>query len=148
MSDTPWIIRPYDPAIDTNGIVYIFLKSFAHSSFGRALGAHVDGSDAERAYWAQHKEVVLRLLEHADTRVLCDAEAPEVIWAFACTKEPNIVHYAVCKRRFRGQSGEFFQALLGDKFDKPCMYTHSTEGTGLQVPASWCYNPYAFMGAQ
>ncbi len=138
----PWEIRPYDEALDLNGILYIWLKSFAHSAFGRAQGAHLDGSDAERAYWAEHKGVVLRLLEHADTQVLCDPAAREVIWAFACTKGP-VVHYAVVKRRFRDQAQEFFRALLGDKLDKAAMYTHDFAGTGLQVPRTWVHNPYA-----
>ncbi len=143
----PWIIRQYDPNIDEAGAVFLWLKSFAHSPFGRAQGAHLDGSEAERAYWASHKEVVLRLLARAETRVLCDAEAPGVIWAFACTSGPSVVHYAVCKRRFRESSGEFFAALLGDKMEKPCMYTHDFSGTGFQVPRSWMHNPYAFLGA-
>ncbi len=144
----PWIIRPYDASRDENGVVFLWLKSFAHSAFGRALGAHIDGSDDERAYWAQHKEVVLRLLEHADTRVLCDRDAPDVIWAFATTQEPNVYHYSVVKRRFRGQSEEFFRALLGGFLDKPCLYTHDPAGTGLQVPRSWTYNPYGAAHAQ
>ncbi len=147
-SDVPWIIRPYDPALDENGVVYLWLKSFAHSGFGRAQGAHVDGSDAERAYWSTHREVVLRLLKHADTRVLVDAESPGVIWAFACTKAPNIFHYAVVKRRFREESAAMFRALLGDMLDKPVLYTHDTAGTGLHLPSSWTHNPYAFVGAQ
>lgn len=143
MSD-PWVIRAYDPVTDENGVVYLWLKSFAHSSFGRVRGAHVDGSDGERAYWAAHKEIVLRLLSHAETKVLCDPEDPLVIWAFACAKG-DVVHYAVVKRKFREFSGEMFRALLGDRFDRPCMYTHELSGTGLQVPSTWMLNPYAFM---
>ena len=145
----PWIIRSYNPDIDENGIVFLWLKSFAHSGFGRAQGAHVDGSDAERAYWATHKEIVLRLLAHAETRVLCDAEEPAVIWAFACVKPgtPDVYHYAVVKRRFRDESEAMFRALLGGMLDKPALYTHDPAGTGLQVPRSWVHNPYAFLGS-
>ncbi len=148
MSTDPWIVRPYNAALDENGVVFLWLKSFAHSSWGRTQGAHVDGSDAERAYWASHREVVLRLLAHAETKVLCDPQAPEVIWAFSCAMAPNVFHYAVVKRRFRGESAEMFKALIGDLLDKPCLYTHDPAGTGLQIPGSWSYNPYAFLGSK
>ncbi len=143
---TPWIVRPYNPARDEDGVVYLWIKSFAHSGFGRAQGAHIDGSDAERAYWAQHRPVVMKLLEHADTQVLCDPEDDGVIWAFACAKGP-VVHYAVVKRKFRDFAGDMFKALLGDRYDTPCMYTHDLAGTGFQVPQKWTLNPYAFLGA-
>ncbi len=142
MTTDPWVIRPYDAALDENGVVFLFLKSFAHSPWGRAQGAHVDGSDAERAYWAQHREVVLKLLERADTKVLCDPQAPEVIWAFACTEGKDVYHYSVVKRRFRGESAEMFKALLGGLLDKPCRYTHDPAGTGFCVPSTWTYDPY------
>lgn len=141
-----WKIRPYDPTIDENGIVYLWLKSFAHSPFGRSQGAHIDGSDGERAYWAKHREIVNRLLVHADTQVLVDAEEPAVIWAFACTKG-DVVHYAVVKRKFREFTAEMVRDLLGDRLDRPCMYTHDLAGTGFQIPSTWHHNPYAFLGA-
>ncbi len=143
----PWVIRQYDPATDESGVVYLWLKSAAHSAFGRAQGAHVDGSDQERSYWKAHREVVLRLLARADTRLLVDAEAPGVIWAFVCT-EPGVYHYGVVKRKFKDFTDEMFRALLGDMLDGAAVYSHDPAGTGLRVSSSWTYNPYAVMGAQ
>ncbi len=146
--EVPWVIRPYDPATDESGVVFLFLKSFAHSAFGRAQGAHIDGSDAERAYWKEHREVVMRLLAKADTQILCDKDARGVIWAFSCVSPPGVFHYAVTKRKFKEFTDEFFRALLGDMLDKPAVYTHDPSGTGLRTPSRWTYNPYAVMGAQ
>ncbi len=155
-SGDPWVIRQYDPARDESGVLYLWLKSAAHGSFGRGLGAQIDGSDAERAYWAQHKAVVLRLLERADTKVLVDREADGVIWAFVCTEVQDppyaeelvqVYHYGVIKRKFKEFTDEMFRALLGDMLDKPAVYTHDPSGTGLRAPAKWTYNPYAVMGA-
>lgn len=141
--EAPWLLRTYDASTDENAVVYLWLKSFAHSPHGRSLGADLDGSDAERAYWAAHRLVVGGLLVKADTQVLCDPEAPGVIWAFACTKGNDVIHYAVVKRRFRGESAAMFSALLGDRFERPCTLTHDMIGTGLCVPSSWRLNPYA-----
>ncbi len=141
MSDL-WRIRSYDEAIDINGVLYLYLKSFAHSSFGRARGAQVDGSDGERTYWAYHRKVFEHLLKSAETRVLCDPEEPSVIWAVATTSGEDVVHYCVVKRKFKEFAADMFRALLGDRLDRPCTYTHCLQGTGVLVPASWCLNPY------
>ncbi len=142
--DEPWLIRPYDPDLDEAGVMYLVLKSFAHSSFGRARGAHVDGSDAERTYWQEHRGVVLRLLRDSDTTLLCDAEQSTVIWALLIARG-DVVHYCMVKRRFKEAAKDIYAALLGDRLDRPCTYTHCLQGTGLKVPASWRLNPYAVL---
>lgn len=144
MSD--WQIRPYDPETDEPAVVYLWLKSFAHSPFGKGRGAHVDGSEAERTYWAEHRLVVMHLLNEGTTKVLCDPEAPGVIWAFAC-RSGDVVHYAVVKRRFKEVAQEMFSALFGDLLEKPCKYTHDFFGTGFRVPSSWRLNPYEVIHA-
>lgn len=140
-----WTIRKYDSDIDIDGILYLYLKSFAHSSYGRSRGAHVDGSDAERKYWAEHREVVLKLLANSDTVIICDPESPTVIWAFACVRG-DVLHYIVVKRKFREFAQEMFAALLGDRLDRAIMYTHCLQGTGLTPPKGWTLNPYAVLG--
>ncbi len=142
-----WTIRPYDAQLDEGGVVFLWLKSYAHSPFGRARGAHVDGSDAERAYWKEHREIVMRLLSKAETRILCDRDSPGVIWAFACVEPPSVFHYAVTKRKFKEFTDEMFRALLGSMVDGPAVYTHDPSGTGLRTPSRWTYNPSAVMGA-
>lgn len=136
-----WLIRPYDAETDEAGVLYLWLKSFAHSPFGKGRGAHIDASEEERTYWAEHRLVVLSLLGSADTQVLCDPEAPGVIWAFACTKD-NVVHYAVVKRHFKEHALEMFAALFGDRMEKHCHLTHDMLGTGFRVPMTWRLNQY------
>ncbi len=143
MSDL-WLKRPYDKATDENGCVYLALKSFAHSSYGKSRGAQVDGSDEERLYWKEHAPVILRCIEYGETEVLCDPDMPEVIWAFAITRG-DTVHYAVIKRRFKAEADAMFRDLLGDRLDRECTYTHDFSGTGLHVPRNWRYNPYAVL---
>ncbi len=141
MPEAPWLVRPYDPALDANGIVYLFLKSFAHSPHGRERSAHLDGSQGERSYWEEHRQTVMHLLDTASTVVLCDPEAPGVIWAFAITS-PNVVHYALVKRRFKDLAPDMFAALLGDFTDTDANFTHDFSGTGFKPPSRWRYNPY------
>ncbi len=143
MNET-WTIRKYDQTTDENGAIYLYLKSFAHSSYGRARGAHVDGSDAERTYWEDHRGVMLHILKTADTTVICDPEEPSVIWAVASTRG-DTVFYALVKRKFKEFAPEMFAALLGDRLERPCTYTHCLQGTGLVVPSSWRLNPYAVL---
>ncbi len=143
----PWLIRPYDPDLDEAGVVYLWLKAFAHSSYGRARGAHVDGSDQERAYWAEHRDVVLRLLKTCPTTILCDAEQPTVIWAFAC-RVGSVYHYGVIKRRFKEAAKDIYAALIGDLLDPaggPVVHSHCMQGSGLPTPSHWRLNPYAVL---
>lgn len=141
MAENPWVKRPYTAA-DANGVIYIWLKSHAHSSFGRARGAQHDGTDEERAYWSEHRPVVLRCIEYGETVVLADTDCPEVIWAFACTRG-DTVHYVAVKRRFKDEAEAMFRDLLGDRLDRAVTYTHDLTGTGLSVPRAWKFNPYA-----
>lgn len=143
-------LRPYEPSSDEDGVVYLWLKSFAHSRYGRALGAHVPRSEAELRYWAEHRQVVMRLLTEAQTLVVCDPEAESVIWGFATT-QPEVVHYVSCKRSFHreGLSVEMIRQLLGPLLGKPCVMTHELvelcreELRGkLSIPSTWRHDPY------
>ncbi len=140
-----WLIRPYEETSDLNGCLYMWLKSYAHSPFGCAQGAHIDGSDQERTYWDSHKPIVIKLLRDEETQILCDPESPAVIWAFSCKRAPAVHHYAVVKRKFKEFSADMFRALLGGMLDAPAVYTHDPAGTGLRVPSAWRFDPYALV---
>lgn len=117
---------------DESAIVYLWLKSYAHSAYGKSRGAQFDAALTERAYWREHAPVVEWLLDNADVEVLCDPEHaehregdPAVIWAFACTSG-DTVHY-VCVKRSAVQAGfaaEMVRDLLGDRLDRAVGCTH------------------------
>lgn len=156
---TDWTRRPYDSATDEDAVVFLWLKSFAHSRPNVARGAHRDGTDAERRYWREHAPIIETLLKGAETVVLCDPEravttaaGPPVIWAYACFTG-DVIHYVGVKRMYAAEFGADMVAdLLGSRLERPCAYTHdlvemravhdrrtNTERVpcGVRVPASW-----------
>jgi hypothetical protein len=145
-----WSTRLAGPQ-DEDGLVYLWLKSFAHSRFGKSRGAQIDASPAEQAYWREHREIVMRLLRTAETRLLIDPEDPGVFWAFACCSG-DVVHYVLAKRRFHreGISAAMFRDLLGERLKKAASYTHElvefkraeVARAGLVVPSTWVFDPY------
>lgn len=160
-----WTRRAYDPRTDEDAIVYLWLKSFAHARENVQRGAHRDASIAEHTYWHEHVLVVERLLDVAETVVLCDPErctvtaaGPAVLMAFACFTD-DVVHYVSVKRRYarEGFGPEMVADLLGERLERPCLYTHElTEmrpgvdlkgqmraQCGVAVPPSWrAADPY------
>lgn len=161
MSDL-WVRRPYDSATDEDGVLYLWLKSYAHTRDLVEQGAHKDGSDAERRYWREHAPIVECILRSgiAATTVLCDpsrvhasADGPPVIMAFACTSG-DVVHYVSVKRQYarEGFGPDMLAELLGDLLTKPCTYSHDLVEMrpvrdrrsgemrvpcGVQIPSSW-----------
>lgn len=129
MSD--WTKRAYNAATDEDAIVFLWLKSYAHTRELVELGANRDGSDAERRYWREHAPIVETLLKGAETLVLCDPErsvvtpaGPPVIWAYACCTG-DVVHYVGVKRMYAAEFGaEMVADLLGERLERPCTYTH------------------------
>ena len=152
-----WVKRAYVSG-DEKGIMYLWLKSFAHSRFGRCKGASVSNTPAERRYWSEQAPVVEYLLANAETTVAADPDRPDVIWAFACTSGDNVVHYATVKRQVISTVGEDFGAeimrdLLGERLEKTCFMTHEIVWgqTGLEMPrrasdqkALWVLDPTWF----
>lgn len=145
-----WTVRLAQPA-DEDGLVYLWLKSFAHSRYGKSLGAEVDASPGEMAYWREHRTIVMRLLREAETRLIVDPEDPGVFWGFACCSG-DVVHYVLAKRRFHreGMSASMFRELLGERLGKAASFTHElvefkraeVVKAGLSVPSKWVYDPY------
>lgn len=131
MSSPDWTKRAYLPS-DESGVLYLWLKSYAHSAYGVARGAHVDASPEEVAYWREQAPVVEALLQHATVEVVCDPDrvhdseaGPAVIWGFACTSG-DVIHMLVVKRSAHkaGIAGDIAKDLLGDRLTKSCGMTH------------------------
>lgn len=157
---TEWIKRPYNAATDEDAIIFLWLKSFAHSRPNVARGAHRDGTDAERRYWREHAPIVETLLKGAETVVLCDPErtvvtpaGPPVIWAYACFTG-DVVHYVGVKRLYAtaGFGPDMVAELLGGRLERPCGYTHDLVEMravrdrrtgeervpcGVRIPSTW-----------
>jgi len=159
-----WALRSSTSA-DESGIVPLWLESFWRSHYARQYacespkcarcrGTSSSGRDwqcaAKAAYWAEHEPVVHRILARAETTIACDAGEPWVMWGFATTDGPDILHYAMIKRRFRDLGGDVFKALLGDRLSRPQRYTHDLvelrkpdlRVQGVEVPRSWRFCPY------
>lgn len=147
-----FVKRAYIPAEDLDALVYLWCKSYAHSPYGRARGAHLDHTPGELAYWADQEPVVKRLLSSACVEVACDPDrsrsspaGPAVIWGFAATSG-DTVHYVCVKRnvaRVPGLGAEIVRSLLGDRLDRACGYTHDlvemrgSGACGVMLPRSW-----------
>lgn len=145
----PWVKRAAVPA-DEDALVYLWLKSWAHSAYGIARGAHKDATQDERDYWADEAPLVEALLRNATVEVVCDPERADysdgqraVLWAFACTTG-DVVHWVGVKRSAvkAGIGADVVRDLLGDRLDKACGYTRElvelrTGACGVRLPRAW-----------
>ena len=143
---------------DEDFIVYSMIKSFGRSQWGRRRAD-------EHAFFNAHRLIVLRMLKRATVRVLCDPQNANTILAWAMVEGHDLVHYVLAKKQFHtsGDSGEMMRALLADRWDRECRYSHelvelrravnagalesfgkrSTDGKQLLYPESWWFDPYA-----
>lgn len=134
-----WLKRPYEPK-DESGVLYLWLKSYAYSRYGRARGAEREHTEGERNYWREHAPMVEYLLKRTETTLAVDPEEPGVIWGFACTSG-DTVHYMVVKRsvlRLMGSdfAGEMMRDLLDGRMERACGTTHELpwKDCGLTMP--------------
>lgn len=154
MSD--WTLRKGEPS-DEGGLLFIWLRSFAHSRFGKRSGAQDDKSQNARDYWERHRPIVLHLLRSARVDVICDPSAPEIIWAFCCS-EGDVIHYLSAKRKFHQEkfSADMFRFLLGDRLKRACRTSHElvefkrqeVQASGLFIPETWTEDPYCLLARQ
>jgi len=141
-------VRPYDRETDENAVVYMWLKSYAQSQYGRDRKADKANTPGELAYWVTHRDVVLRLLEEHGARVVCDPDDTTTIWGWACVDPVELaVHYVSIKRQAAklGFVPEIWEALVGDLVGEPCVVTHELvemksdpwRKAGITMPAQW-----------
>lgn len=150
MSVPEWVKRPFIREEDEAGVLYLWLKSYARSAYGRARSANLTHSTFEREYWAEQAPLVEALLQCADIEVVCDPDrvraseaGPAVFWGFAATNG-DTVHY-VCVKRDAVRAGigaDIARDLLGSRLERACGYTHELVemrpgGCGVTVPREW-----------
>lgn len=56
-----------------------------------------------------------------------------------CYESPNLVHYVYTKRIYREQG--IARLLVGQWWERPCIYTHKTRGGERVVPSWWIFDP-------
>jgi len=134
---TAWLRRPYDQSTDEDGVVFLFLKSYAKAR------ARVEPAEP-RDIWERHHSVVMFLLARARVEVLCDPVSPEVIWAFAATG-PGVVHYAVIKRPWRDMRVQMLADLLREHIGVTSRVTHACPDLAALdggMTKDWVGDPY------
>ncbi len=144
-----WVKRAYVPEEDLDALVYLWCKSYAHSPYGLARGAHRTHTPEELAYWDAQEPIVKQLLARTDVAVICDPDrvrrgdaGPSVIWAFAATSG-DTVHYVCVKRKIAPILGaDIVRDLLGDRLERACGFTHDlvemrSGACGVRLPRQW-----------
>lgn len=148
MTEDAFTVRPYDRETDENAVVYMWLKSYAQSEYGRERKADKSNTPGELAYWVTHRDIVLRLLDEHGARVVCDPDDVTTIWGWACVDPVELaVHYVSIKRQAAklGFVSEIWDALVGDLVTEPCVVTHELvemrsdpwRKAGITMPAQW-----------
>ena len=134
-------MRHYRPS-DEPGVVYLWLKAFAQTPYGRSIGASRRATADELAFWERHRRVVMRLIARpeAEVRMIYDPDEPSIFWAFACV-EPFVVHMAVVKKDYRPWRRPMLEALLGDMLPSHCRLTHQSSDI-VSLGRDWTYDPY------
>lgn len=135
----PYLLRPYEPG-DEAFCTDSWLRALAVSRSGRAAGAHVVGSSNEREFRDAHRPVLARLLAKQST-MLADPSDPSIVWGYACTEGPYVIHVAMVKRRFAesGMLGAMYGWLLGDRLEREQVYTMQLVdmARAMCLPAKW-----------
>lgn len=117
-----WHIREYEQN-DESCVVALWLMSHASSEYGKRIGLvtpeldelgrrkWVQNAGKFQRYWRAHSPLVMKLIRRAPPMVLCDPQAHDVIWSFAC-HEPGAVHMFVRKRKFVEYGPEMLKAIV------------------------------------
>jgi hypothetical protein len=135
----PYLLRPYDPG-DEAFCVDSWLRCLAVSRTGRAAGASVANSSAERVWRDEHRPALRRLLETEATCLVDPADA-SLVWGYACTAGDGVVHAALIKRAFhqQGFAGLMFGWLLGERLEREQVFTMQLTdmSRAMCLPAKW-----------
>ncbi len=144
---TDWQLRDAH-AGDIEGVANLWLEGYFRSHYGRQF--QFDGGRA--VYESRHRPRVEAAIARATTRIICDPEAPGVIWAFAVT-EPCVVHWVMAKRRIHRTetSADMFRDLLGPMLRERCVMTSElvefrrleVVKQGLRLPEQWILDEHA-----
>lgn len=85
-------VRTYNAETDLPFVMRSWMKSFQAS---RAV-VHVH----PEIFYTEQRQVIASLLKSATTLVVCDPEATDVIWGWACGAE-SLIHFIFVKQDFR-----------------------------------------------
>lgn len=164
--DSPWLIRNYLEEVDD--LEYLLSVGYTRSKAGLRAGASGAGKKAEggvvdheavakqKAFMRAHGPIWEWLLKHADVRLACDPEHPEIAYAWTITSEPNIIHVVGAKYDAvkAGFAREMIEELLGERLTTPQVVTLELpqcpgerpsgtlpSGAIMQRPARWYTDP-------
>ena len=139
-------VRPGRPS-DTNFVTSSWLRSL------RAGGRFTAGIPND-VYYQMHHRILELLIPKSLLLVLCNADDPDQIIAWACVeRQPEILllHYVYVKHSLRGNG--FMSLLLQQVLDHEAVQfkicTHMTTAWDALRPRDrgWVYNPYALFTA-
>ncbi len=146
---TEWLKRPYGShKDDEDGVIYQWIRSYAHSSYGMHQGAHKRHTPEAFRFWEQHRPFILALMRSSEITLACDAGAEHVIWGWLAT-QGDTVHYCFVKRSVvkAGLGLEIVKDLLGERLTKQTPYTmelvEMRRVPGLYIPRQW-YPDFTF----
>ena len=163
-----WLVRDFDPALDTDAFLYILGVTYARSRAGRRAGAWRAGRDGsveqpstvdiakQKAFLEAHRPIWRWLFEHADVKLAVDPDAPHIIFAWLVTSGPDVIHAVGCKRSLNesgpepGPGADIVRDLLGDRLSRhqvltlelPQLFAHKgTDFIGIERPKTWGIDP-------
>ncbi|MBX3198258.1 MAG: hypothetical protein KF894_08945 [Labilithrix sp.] len=159
----PWIVRSYEPAFDD--MMYLLGVGYTRSKAGQRARAQNAGKKGvvdpdevarQKAFMRAHEPIWTWLLEHADVRLVCDRDDNLIVYAWAITSEPNVVHVVGAKYDTvkAGFAAEMIVEVLGDRLKTPQVVTLELPqlpgerpsgslpgGAIMQRPARWYTDP-------
>lgn len=161
-AEPEWLIRPYDAALDEDGLHYLLGVSYTRTRAGQRAGASRAGRPMpglrdedmvarQRAFLEAHRPVWTWLLTHAETSLLVDPDAPGIVWGWLVTSGDDVLHACGVKRSIieQGLGPDVVRALLGGRLERhqvctlelPQMRTRGPDAAGVDRPRTWSLDP-------
>jgi hypothetical protein len=125
--DRPWLLRPYDAALDEDGMMSFLSGSYCRSAAGKYAGASgfresdSEGQERRRKFQGATRAVWEWLLKNADVTLMVDPANPETsIWAWLVTSGADVLHAVGVKRSAiaAGVCRDLVMDLLGDRWKR------------------------------
>jgi hypothetical protein len=164
-TEAPWVLRPFgeDPR-DEEAMHYLLGVAYTRSRAGQRAGASRAGRRGDepngemvikqRAFLAAMSPVWSWLLDNATVTLAVDPEQRHIVWGWAITSEPNVVHAVGVKRSVIDDAGpdvaqDLVRDLLGHRLDKhqvltlelPQMRVRGDAAIGIDRPREWSLDP-------
>lgn len=101
-TDSPWMLRPFDPKADEGAVYYHVMKGLGRSRAGRLCGWDDEGTAQDAGMWKEHRPLIAKMIERGCVGpVVCDKDAPEIVAALALY-EPDepVCHWLGVRRSF------------------------------------------------